>query len=413
MAKRLQWLLPVAVFLVAAAWIAGSGRLRGDFRIDEAHKLAETVYLRHALDGAFGHPDWFSDPVERSNPAVGKFLFGFAVRLAGLELPRDLSVARVTNRGQTRLPAAEAATYREMLRPARILVLVVTAATAATVFALGAWGGGIACGLLAAFLYLASFLTQVFSATAVFDPLLTLFVTAAILPVVSPNLSGQRGPLFLRAAAAGVLCAFAFQTRLTGLVALGGIGVVLGIGAITQRRLRRALGMALIAAAVTLGVGTAVNPYYWGVPPAGSVADDVRAAGALPLRIFERYEIQLGDLHSILRRDQAVHPPADSLTTKAEFAFEYLFGDLVGLAVVLGIATGFAVAGLRRSLPRAQLVLLGWAASVAGAIFLWLPLLYPRYLLVVVPAVAIAGALGWTALARAFVEVVKRRRTGT
>jgi len=408
MGHAIRRILPLVVFLAAAAWIAASGWLRGGFRIDEVHKLAETVFLRHAMAGEFSHPDWFSDPVERANPPVGKFLFGLAVRVAGLDLPRDLSVAEETNHGQTQPPPGEAVHYRQMLRPVRTLVLLVTAATAMVVYLLGATAGGTGCGLLAAVLYLGAFLPQAFSATAVFDPLLTLFVAAAILPVVAINLAGRWLALVLRSVGAGLLGALAFQTRLSGLVALGGVWVVLMIRAVGQRRVGRGATLAVVATAATLVAGTAANLYYWAVPPAGSVPENVRAAQALPLRIVERYEIQMEDLAALLRREQAVQPPLRGLAGRAQFGAEYLVGDLVGLATLLGIAAAVAIAAVRRSLPAPKVVLLGWAAAIFMAIVFWLPVPYPRYLLVVVPPLALAAACGWTALVQAFVEVWQR-----
>ena len=214
------------VFAAAALLILLSGRLGGDFRIDEVHKLGETYFLRLVESGDFRNPDWLGSRVERSNPPVGKVLFGLAIQLSGQPLPSDLRLATLTEHGRPLPPPELDAQVRGWLRPVRIFVLLVTAATATLVFLAGAYATDHAGGLVCAALYMTNFLTQTFATTAVFDSLLTLFITAAAVIALMVRRDAAA------AIAASLAAALAFDVRVTGLVALGGVLVIFAV----QRR---------------------------------------------------------------------------------------------------------------------------------------------------------------------------------
>src|SRR5688572_29635188 len=75
-------LLAVVLFLPAAI-------TRKEFVGDEAAKISESFFARLILRGDFSNPAWFAHEIHRTNPPVGKFIFGVAMILAGEEPPLD------------------------------------------------------------------------------------------------------------------------------------------------------------------------------------------------------------------------------------------------------------------------------------------------------------------------------------
>jgi hypothetical protein len=399
-------LLACVIFAAAALRVWISGRMEGAFRIDEVHKISETYFLRLAERGDFANRDWFMDPVERSNPPVGKYLFGAAVQAAGLPLPEDLTVAALTAGGRRIPPPERVMMYRRWLRPARLVSLFATAATAALVFMIVTRVAGVWAALLAVILQMESFLTQAFSATAVFDPLLTLAIVAAAAPAMVP-IAGRPAWMW-RLLLSGAMAGLAFEIRASGLVAALAAGVVIiGGMASRSRDLRSSIGGALAAAAACVSIATSVNPFYWSLPTDPRVPGVFRSPQWLPGRIVSRYALQMGDLQTIL----AGQPRFSGAVAKARFAFEYLFGDWVGIALLLGLV--LAVLTLWRSDFRGWRLLFGWAAIVATVLVAWLPVAYPRYLLAAVPPLAVLSSLGWTAAISLAVRGVRRGNRST
>jgi 4-amino-4-deoxy-L-arabinose transferase-like glycosyltransferase len=223
--------LPLAVFVVSAVWLSITANLSGDFRIDEAHKISETWYLRLIERGDFHHPDWLSSPIERANPPAGKVIFGLAMQAAGVELPRDGTFAMHPD------PRGKPAELRSALRPTRMVSVLATAGTAALACLLA--------GPIASLLFLGSFVTRTYADAAVYDALLTFFVVAAAVSIA-------RKVTWPRTVAAATLAALAFDTRASGIIALLGIIVLI-------RDWRKALA----AIAICFVVATALNPVCW------------------------------------------------------------------------------------------------------------------------------------------------------
>lgn len=332
--------LPLAVFVLSGVWLFMTGNLDGDFRIDEAHKISETYYLRLIERGDFHSPDWLSSPIERANPPAGKVIFGLAMQIAGVPLPADAAFAADPD------PRGAPPQFRSALLPTRIVSLVATAGTAALACVLA--------GPIASVLFLFSFLATAYGTSAVFDSLLTFFVVAAAVPVAVKV-------TWPRTAAAALLAALAFDTRASGVIAL--IGVVV---------LVRDWRKALTALAICFVVATALNPVCWVAGPAS--------------RPFGRYVMQFHDLNATL---DFTHEHRLTLLERARFVSEFAFGDLVGLITLLGIPL---------AARRSPLAIKLWCTAIVVIFTLWLPVGYPRYVLVVIPAFAVAADYGYRQL---------------
>lgn len=344
--------LPLAVFALSAVWLAITGNLVGDFRIDEAHKISETYYLRLIERGDFSNPAWLASPIERANPPIGKVIFGLAMQARGVPLPVDASFATQPD------PRGSPARLRSALAPVRVVSLIATSATAALACVLA--------GPVASILFMGSFLARTYGTAGVFDALLTLFVVAAAVPVAFKV-------TWPRTVSAACLAALAVDTRLSGVIAL--IGVI-----VLVRDWRKALA----AVAICFVVATALNPVCW-VP------------GPEPL-VFGRYAMMIRDANAVLTStgEHQLRP-----IEKFEFLSEYAFGDLIGLLTLLGLP--FAIRRVPRSIG-------WWCLAVVITLTAWLPVGYPRYVLLAIPALAIAADYGYRQLLVAGGHFVARWR---
>lgn len=400
-------LASLAVFAAVLIFLISSGRDQGDLRIDEAHKIADTYFFHLLRTADFSNPDWFRHIADRTNPPVGKFLFGLSASLSGAALPEDLSLRVEQPDGSLgQKLRGDPREFDEVLLAARRVSMIATAGTAAVVFSVAAFAGGFAAGAIAAVLYLAHYLTATFSATAVYDPLLTFFIALSALPLIHLTTTPSRRRLLLSAVAAGVFGAAAFQTRLSGLL---GIAVLLALFLamwIASRR-RDPIVFTLVAAGVFVVVSAAINPFYWAVPRSGT-APVIGSDEALPLRISSRFGHQLAELSELLDRQSRNQEMLDSVGSKAQFAAEIALGDLTGMLALLGwgIATFFLATG--RSIRRApSTAVLVWSGLIIALLIVWIPLAWPRYMLAAIPALAIGGGAGWGELFRVGRDMVR------
>lgn len=403
--------------LACLAFLVGFGTSprvsSGEFRIDEVHKISESSFWRLAAAGDFGSPLWYGDPVDRTNPPIGKLLFGLSISLHGLVPPADPSLGRPGGlHPSERTPPA----YRSLLVPVRRVSVLATALTAGLL----AWCALRSSGPWAALLALAFWgghhLTRTFATTAVFDPLLAAAVLAALPPLVALG-SGRRSGRAVAglSAAAGAASALAFDIRASGAIALAATVSVLALFTLREtrsrdagppgRRLAAAATRTLVPALLAFGlVAVALNPFYWGVPAGGS-----GGAGALPLRVVRRLGMQLEDFRYLLSsiRDGLLVGAGE----KIGFAAEILCADLLALAMLLGAAVALYLAA-RGELAKELLPVLAWSAVVVLGIVAWLPLAWPRYLLPTLPPLALAGGIGWVELSRAALRAIRARRGG-
>lgn len=377
---RAAILLPLGVFGIVTLWLFTGSRMHGDFRIDEAHKIADTAFLGHLLRADLSHPDWSRHIADRTNPPIGKYLFGLSVLLHGLELPASVSVRIELSDGKLgqRLRPEVESRFRPHLLAVRRVSAMATAVTAAVLSFLALRLHGTAAALLTPALYLTQYLTLTFSTTAVYDPLLTLFIIASAIPLMLAWLESES---WFTVSAAGILSAVALQTRLSGAVALlMTVAVFAAIAA--RRRSIRPLLKGGAAAAICLIVSTAVNPYYW--PGLG------------------RYATQFDDARSLLSAERVEFRGLE----KVNFVGEFLAGDLAGLLLALGVLIALMMIHPSGTPRRDQLwFALIWCVGTTGVLLLWLPLPWPRHFLPVVPAVALLSGFGWSELLAQIIQI--------
>jgi hypothetical protein len=358
----------VLAFVAVVAGIFLSGSWRGDFRVDEAHKISETAFLRLWLRGDAGNSAWFANIIDRTNPPAGKYAFGLAILLSGHELPSLPTLAVHNPDGDIPTIHAEAlsAPYRPLLAAARAVSAVATGLTAALLTTiLVRYHGWISAVAGCAFFSL-NFLIRDYAATAVFDPLLTLFFMAciALTVVTSPR------RFVIPAVFIGMVTAFAFQTRLNGLIAFL-ITVPLLRMAVPRRR---AVVAMTIGAAVFVATTFALNPFYWSTPaaplPPFSSQEGV-------LRPIERLLQQKQDLERLAAPLQEGRMEARTVGGKVRYFFELVMSDLRW-----------------RLLAPALRVALMMSLAVIATMVATLPLPWPRYLLVVIPPLALLAGFG-------------------
>jgi len=393
--------IAIVIGVVVSLEVLRTGALNDDrYRIDEAHKVADTFFMRLLLERRLSDPAWFDHPVDRSNPPAGKYLFGLAALLSGAELPQTLSIRRLNRDGSLtqELESAAAARYQSVLASVRRVSLVATALTAALLFLAASSIRHWLAGVVAVLFYMLHYLTLNFATTAVYDALLTLFVTATLIPLLMMFAHPHtRARSLLCGLSAGSLCALAFQTRVTGLAALA--AYILTTGFLMKRiRVRQFLIAATSAAVLCLILGTMINPFYWSAASGENAA--VRAnEDPLPVRILHRYELQFADLKMLASQEAARQQPLTSPGKRISFVAEILLGGWVGMVNLLCAGMALIFLFLRPEFRRGTGgVLILWCAIILLLFLLWLPFPWPRYVLVMVPPFAMIGALGLSEL---------------
>jgi hypothetical protein len=397
----------VAALAMFASLLAGN-KHRGGWRTDEAYKLSETYALRHLLRGEVHHSDWFRTRIDRTNPPFGKYVFGLAILIAGKPLPEASSLTSAESPRPEVLPlfsSAESAPFLPLLMPARYVSMLATALTAGVVAYLAARIRGVLAAVLAIVLFLPHWITGAFGATAIFDPLLTFLVMATAPLLLRLWQAPERAVLL--AAAAGVLAAMAFQTRLNGAIAFAGAVAVIGAAAVLHRRKMLLLAGAVLAL-VFIAAAVILNPYYWAsAPPDPAIPADVRAPRPLPSRVIARFERQISDLESILAlfRTGGVRMPLWAAETsartripwtaaaKTRYLVRALAPDAGGVLLLLGALSAAAITIATRE--RGAVFLLIWCGTIVAGTCVWLPIPWTRYLFVIMPPLALLAGVGW------------------
>ena len=307
---------------------------------------------------------------------------------AGEELPRI--PAQTMDAPEGTYPEPVSRPYLPLLVPCRLASLLATALTVAIVAFLAARMHSVIAAILASVLLVAHWLTQDFAATANFDPLLTFLValTAPILFAIwnAPHRALRLAPLL------GLVCAAAFQTRLNGGIAFAASAVVL-----LARRQRKTLLALIVTGIVFVLASIAMNPYYWAAAPDTPVAD---------ANLVERFQQQVADLAKgveSLRPAGKVRLPLWASPTpdrapvdwlpygKARFLRAAMAGDFRGIAMLVG-ALLFVI------LSRQRTFTLAWAIPIVAITVIWLPLPWPRYLLLVLPPLALMAGMGFASV---------------
>lgn len=380
----------VLAFVGVLAGIFLGGSWRGDFRVDEAHKISETAFLGLWLHGDYENAAWFANIIDRTNPPAGKYAFGLAILLSGQELPSLPTLSVHSPDGDIPTVHAEAlsAPYRPLLSAARSVSAVATALTAALLTTLLARYHGWVSAVAACAFFSLNFLTRDYAATAVFDPLFALFFTVCTaLTAASPRRIVPAAVLI------GIVTALAFQTRLNGLFAFVIVMPFLWIAS----RSRRAI---VIATAVFVATTLILNPFYWStttLPPFSS--------HDTPLRPVQRLLQQQQDLQRLAAPLQEARMEGGTLVEKVRYVCEMIMSDLSGLLLMLGAIAGAVVLALRwRLLAPALRVGLLMSLAVIATMVATLPLPWPRYLLVVIPPLALLAGFGAAEMLKVFLR---------
>jgi hypothetical protein len=397
--RRLGFLLAALAAVFTLVWFRG--RVEGGFRIDEAHKLSETSALRLLLEGRFDDPEWFATIVDRTNPPFGKYVFGAAALAGGETLPEVPSLARAAGPDDFIPPLFSpelSERYLPLLNEARNASLAITALTAALLVFLLARRSGIAAAIVGFALYVANFLTATFAATAVFDPLLTLLNFSAVVAALALWSGKRRSKLAAMAigGGAGLFAGLAMATRVSGVIALL-IALAAGVARpIVRREWRTVLLFALTAIIVAGAIPVLINPYYWSTPPEGLVSAEFSSDAALPVRIFERASLLHRDLEDLLSRTLRRTETLDGFGERSRFFMEIVAGDVQGLLLVLGASLAIvlvAAGAVDRGSAEASVVYAAVATTIVVAG--WIPVAWPRYLLITVPLLSAAAAIGF------------------
>ena len=364
-------------------------RDRGDFRIDEAHKISESAFFTLWSGGQIHHPAWFSNRVDRSNPPVGKYLFGAAISASGASVPSTptLSSHAVDGIMPGTFPPNVTAPYAPLLKASRFVSTIAVALLAGIVTFISFECGGWLAALIAIALFQTNYLTLLLCATAVFDPIVALFAAALLVPLMAilRQPEARHGVWLI---AHGIFGALAFQTRLNGaLPYLISLLVLLWFWKTSPSRRLRGAAFSLFALMATTLI---LNPFYWATAPSGVLA--TMNGGSLLLRPLHRLHQQWIDLTTILNRLLQTTGSL-SIGDRFRFLFEIVFGDWSGLLLSLGAILGILSLTMRRELPaRAGLL----CCAITTIVFVaMLPLAWPRYLFLVVPPLAIMAGSGY------------------
>lgn len=377
---------------------------RAEWGVDEGQRIAESYLLRVALRGDFDHPDWFRVITDSSHPQMSKYYFGVAALLAGVELPHDLALPRYYERGGTgwQPPPHLLPVYGPMLWPARRAALLCNILSWMAVTWLLLRGYGVGAVLFAAAIFVRHYLPVTLFAHARSDALQTCTFTLTLLAVAAIWRGARGWRAVCAAILAGVFAAICFQTRLNGLLALGGAGAVLVALAIRQRN-RRPLVLAMIVAITCGVVSVGSNPYYWAQPERGQGVPSVyEKREVLPLRVVTRFRTQVAELEQLLEVPAHARYALRSPAARAGFTARVLFSGVAGALIAAGLVAALAMLFVR---PRHDVLLLAcaWTLPVLLVFALWLPLSWEPYVMLVFPSAVLVAAAGvGTAAARYF-----------
>jgi hypothetical protein len=398
LSRRAAALAGALAFLAVSAGLVLGETWRGPFRIDEAHKISETAFLRLWLEGDLRSSAWFANVIDRTNPPAGKYAFGLAILLSGQELPPLPTLAVHSPDGDIpRLhPDALSAPYRQYLMPVRAASAISVALTAALLAATLTRYDGWLAALVACGLFFLHPVTTAYATTAVFDPLFALFFMACIPLVAFAAGSGTARRVAMAAALVGIVSALAFQTRLNGIlagaIAMGFLGAASGPN---KRRVLAALAIALGSFAATT---LAVNPFYWSTPERTSARFSTPAGLTRPMVRLAQQKEDLERLAAPLRQRR---PETHSLSGRTRYATARLRSGAAGVSLLLGAAAAVTLLARRwRTRTRAIQVAVAMSLVVAMTMILTLPMPWQRYLFVVIPPLALLAGFGTAGMVR-------------
>jgi hypothetical protein len=443
-------ILGLAVFGGSFAWLASGIHVGKDgdkppFFIDEAHKIAETYFWHLFFEQRdLRNPAWSADFYARTNPPVGKYIFGAALAVAGYHV-RDQQLQGAFDRHWKQPMVLRTKVPDGMLRITRMTSAAFGALACGLLFLIGHRIGGIVVGLGASLLLLGNPHFQFYARLGVADAILS-FSAILMVPVTfwAVSLIRRSAPeaspvgrvrrwahmllgVFVLPALAIVLTA---GSRLNGaLVGVAYCGSVLSAGlgrGQTPQRARR-VAVSLIAAVtvpiLAAAVFAAINPCYYR-NPVERASETVRACRDWTVKqqvdpgggLFDTKE-RLAAVGHFTLRSQLLPLPAYVGTPGTWLT---VLGVVAGLTCLAARAFyGRQVGGPalseghdRDRLAMEATVVLWWIAACVGGTVCWLPLVWRRYLLFPYSAVCLITAFGLAGLPGACRTVMEAIKAG-
>jgi 4-amino-4-deoxy-L-arabinose transferase-like glycosyltransferase len=334
-------------------------------RNDEAHKISESAFFGLICRGDFHNRYWNYNNVDRTNPPVGKYVFGAAITLSGLQVPPMPTWPVLDpNMSLTKAVVARSLPYIAAVRRVSTLCVALIAAILAW---LAVRTFNVAAAIVASLFFMTHYLTLLLAGYAVFDPLFILFATLLMLLATLP-------PTIPRWVLAGIIGGLVFQTRLNGALFFAITAIVMIIRAIRQWK-GPLLGSAAFAVTSLL-----VNPYYWPAPVA-------------------RLQLQFRDIRNLVGVLATQGAALTGLGDRLDFTMQIVFGDLQGLLFLAAAITAIAWLALRwRTLGEEWRSCALWCVLTIVAILSWLPVTFQRYLFAIVPPLCFLTGCGLAGL---------------
>ncbi len=391
-------------FAAILAVVLAGGSWRGDFRVDEAFKVSETSFLGLWMHGDVRNPAWFTNIVDRINPPAGKYALGVPIVLSGQQLPpfptiavRDPSIAALS-------PPALSAPYRPLLHAARSASIISAALTAALLAAMLARYHGWLSAVFAVAFFALSDVTRTHWASAVFDPMLALCFAMSVAFVSTLAAAPSTRRVSMACIAIGVVTALAFQTRLNGLFAF--LVAVPFLWLTLHRTILKAILGTVIATVAFVATTLALNPYYWSTP---AIPLEPFSSHHGPMRPVERLRQQQRDIMELARPVRDARAEGRTLAEKAWFLLEIMMSRLSDLLMMFAALTGAILLAVRwRSVPPALRVALLMSLAIVATMIATLPMPWPRYLLVVVPPLALVAGFATAEVLQTFIRAWRR-----
>jgi hypothetical protein len=443
-------LLGLAVFGGSFVWLASGIRVSKDgdsppFFIDEAHKIAETYYWHLFFEQRdCSNPAWSGDFYARTNPPVGKYIFGAVLAAAGYHV-RDQQLQESFDRHWKQPMVLRTKVPDEMLRITRMASAAFGALACGMLFLIGHRIGGIVVGLGASLLLLLNPYFQFYARLGLTDAIL-IFGTVLIVPVTFRAVSVIRrsapeacprgrarrwahtliGVFVLPALAIALTAGSRLNGALVGVAYCGSV-LSAGLGRGQTPRWARRVAVSLIAAAtvpvLAAAVFVAINPYYYRHP----VARAIETARACRDWTIKQQVDPGGGLFDTKQRLAAV----GHFTLRSQLlplpAFVGTLGTwLTVLGFVVGVICLAARVFYRRRaggsatseghdrdrLAMEATVVLWWMAACVGGTVCWLPLVWRRYLLFPYSAVCLMTAFGLASLPGVCQTMIKALKAG-
>ncbi len=418
------------VYLTGRTTVGQGGDDAPGFHIDEAHKAGEAYYYHLFFEqGDLDHPDWTRDFYARTNPPVGKYVFGAALAASGHPV-RNHDIQHAFDAHWSEPERLRTLVPDGVLRTTRRTSAVFGALICAAIFVMAYRTFGTLAGLIAVVLLLGNPYFARYSQRGLTDSIL-LFHLALIVPVAfwsagvlrrhwrSDAPTAVRRWLVILAATAivpGVVIALATASKLNGALAgfaYAAVVILVALQRPSVKPLWRRLGLATAAIAlavvVSVTVFVAINPFFY---------DDPFGKMVRTLETFRDWTLlqQIspgGGAFTLHQKTSAVghyglrslHLP---LATYLGTAGTWLtvLGFSAGVVALVGACLGLSLetrqdeqtdATRQRRVTDARIVA-SWVLVCILGITLWLPLTWDRYMLPPYLAVALTTAIGLVAL---------------